>query len=466
MDWKIRNKAIFILLFTCFTVSGLTGEVNSQDLIGLETVIEWGLENAPAIEELYEEKRDIENSIKEIKTVYNWQSGISGSIDEEPGVKVEIDARRNFPYGFSFSAETGFWEEGIDRRRRIEDFDNINDKFQYNFKFGTDYQIYPLNPTSTERSLISEQEKLENSKNKIEYKINGIILDWIEDYFDLYLSQTELKISREELQLAQQRKESVKKQKEIGEIDEISFLEQKINLQRAERNFERQELSFDNTRENFKEKLNLPEAKKIKIENPYLYIEDLLSGSNIKELLTDENRNELLEMMYSFDPTLQSNLSNQELTTQRKQWFKEDSGFTVDFSGRVDYPDPELSGVVSFSYDFTDGGQTELEIQNYQDNLESLKEREQEIKEGIEEKLDSKLKEIEFIKREMEEKQLEEKKGKLELEKSESKYEEGIIEKGEYKEKQFDVKRNSLDLMEVEVELMFEKLQLAQMAGI
>ncbi len=439
MNKKWLNYIIFI-----FSIILIFSSITFAEKLTLKEAINIGLRENSDIIDIKEQIEDLETSLEIINAQKDWQINISANYNQMPVENsVELNINKNFSSGLNLNPAVKIIEEDDDAE----------------FTFNASQKIYPLVPIELDKNSIKTQAEIKKREFFLSAQKVNKIVSWIESYFNLIRMIEKREIYQEALKQAEEHMKEVKKKEAISEAGEESILNAKIAVKEAEYRLVDINYQIKESKDIFYQVLKLKDEQKLMInENSELWDafiemikktgEEYLSNDNLAILLEDNN----------YD--LLSNKIDESILFKELNWLNKEDNPDINLTAKYNNVEDELEFGLNMSYNLYDGGKDELNYQNKEKEISS-------IKEDYQNKYNELKIELEKFKNDIVLNEMILNKDTLNLKKSRNQaiigkkqFEMGLIDYLEYQELFLDSKESEINLKSSEDRLILSKLKL------
>ncbi len=457
---KTKTFLIFGISLLLLTSGGIKAET-----LTLEDLVYWGLENAPAQQEM---KNELEQAIREIEKVVagaGWQLDVRGlsQYDLAEGEfrrqSIGLHLDRRFIPGINLQGSLTYGKAtGVPGM--------ADQDYEPDLSLSIGYRVFPRVPSDTERTLLSRQVALERLQNTLPLQQSQNILGWIEDYLDLARKQEELQKARTSLARVEEELEEVQRQKEIGEAGEIQLIDSRVAHLRAQATLETIEKSIERDRKEFYRSLGLPEEKEIELEVSAGLVDELwewVEDQGIEEM----DREEKVAAAFAVNPELKNLQLEIEQYKKQVEWFEEGQKPRVDLSGSVDgwHEDWGVGIGVEVNYNLFDSGRDDLEKEDLKAQGRDLERRKADLEKDIKARLTTLEEAVESAGKTVDEKKLLLRRSELEMELKEDSFQKGLATIRDYNQAVQALEQAEHDYLEARDDWLFARIQLAYFLG-
>lgn len=455
-----RNKILLILTGCFLLLSSVPGQAEPLDL---EQIVHWGLENAPAQEEMLVELEKGQRDIEKTLAGAGWQLDLRGvsnfNLEERefPRQYVSLDLNRRFVPGLTLQGNLSYGKGpgGLG-----------GGEYEPDLGISLAYQVFPRTPSSIRRELISRQVSLERLRNIFPQKQAQNILAWVEDYLNLARQEENLVAARQNLARVEEELEEILRRKEIEEAGEIQVIDSRVALLRAENSVLNQKQALERNREEFYRTLGLPGDREIELDLNTGLIDELdawVANLGLAEMEEEEK----IEAAFSNNPELKNLQLEMDYFAQQMDWFEQEQKPRVDVSGSIDgWHDDWGAGIgIEVRYNLFDSGKAELQEEDFEAQQEELENKKDDLKTSIKNQLSSLENAIQNSLSQIKEKELLLRRAELEAEIKEENYQKGLATTRDYNQSLQDLEKALLDYSVARDDLLIARLQLAYFLG-
>ena len=382
-------------------------------------------------------------------------------IDSGDASTFVLEGAKNTANGFSINSQLSIMEE---EAFQFEDLDN-----KYNFKLDLSKRLYPLVPTETEKRFILVDNDLIIAEADLSFSQKSKEIEWLESYLHILSLQERLKYCEERYQLALTNLEKVKEEQLIAEAGKEQLMMAEIIMREALLQKKQIESSFIQAGD----KLILETG----VEGDIAYKEDNKYVSRftqrVNSIKIDLSDEEVETLLKKNNVQLRQIMFNKDYADNELKWQAKEDNIKVDTFGRYNYDAAFPDGYkdyweigLGFSYDFYDGGQQKLTMENIKAKISGLENQYNYTLKKLKQQLEGLLNEYKLDLMALETKEISMEKAMLEAELYQEQYNKGLISENQYKELVISVKEAELDYKEASNKVLFDKARIALSLGL
>ncbi len=470
---SLLSKPIIIsTLIGFFTLLGSMINIVRAQEISLKEAIEWGRNNSFSLKQKRGEITTIERELKALEGSLSWQLSLdsntaynsfeSGELRGEGGLlELNLNGSKSFISGLNILANYTLMET------EPFNFNNLNEK--YDFSLDLSKRLYPLVPTETEKKFIKTRNNLINAKEELQQEISKKELDWLESYLNLSILQQRVKNAEIGYSLALENLNKIHKQETIGEAGREQIIIAEIGLKEAALNLEQVTENLRQASKKFQLELGLSVDKNPIIKQSDKYLDNITTKA--KGIEVDlENEEKLLGFLKENNPVLRTLERELDYIQKSLEWElkKDNPGITAIGNYTHNYKGPEdnWSVGINFSYDFLDGGQHEIALNNIQATIELLEEQYQNTLEELRLQLQSLTANYQLASQKLQIMALISEKLGLESELYKEQYSQGLISEYQLREKNLEARQTEIDFKEASNAVLFTRLKILNFLGL
>lgn len=402
-------------------------------------------------------KRRIKES--EIENDWQWEASLEGrAISDNTQTTsrkkfATLEGERSYKQGLKIEPELAIEEEELLEQGLSKESLDFDIEFEQ-----------PLYPAAQEVRTDSQELglKLKRAKAKLKELKNKLSIAWLKDYLELIELKLECTINNEEFNLAAKILERTKDQKG-GHQGRKEILEAKIDLNEARQDLEESKNDYQKSVRDLSYSLGLAKGDKLEVL--------MTQECNLDWLA--ELEEELANLDNSAKLLVQAKANSQELLINEL----EREEVKVEARAKESKREPQVS--LTASYDKGDKWQIALGLthklfnqeaddlarEEFEDELEALKEEREEHLEELKGGIDDLVGEITVNQLEVKEKKLRLEEAVIDLEEMEKEKAAGAVSDLEFEAEELNLKKAELALKEKEHQLLLSKYELVKLLG-